>query len=1250
MLNSKSLSKFIGFIVLALATCAAQVPSRAVGPIDSSKQVRLAGTVSTLATRSQDAGRLPSDRSLGRMLLMLAPSATQDAAAKKLVTDLHDASSPLFHKWLTPAQFGERFGVSEADAALVRQWLESQGLTVHELAQSRRFVVFSGNVGQVERAFNTQMHSYSRNGQTFIANNSELQVPAALASVVKGVVRLHSDPSVARAHVGKKVHWDPTTAQWEGGDGSHYLVPADLAKIYNLDPLYAAGFDGTGQTIAIVGRSNIFPDDVHQFRALLNLPENDPEIIVNGDNPGEPGGDFPEATLDVTWAGAIAPNAHIKFVVSQSNFSDGVDVSASYIVDHNLAPVMSTSFGLCEAYMTPVQTAFYNALWQQAAAQGITSFVSAGDNGGAGCDDPGSGNYAFGGLNVSGLASTPYNVAVGGTEFNEGGNYSKYWAPVSDPTSGASALGYIPERVWNESSNDPNFVGLWAGSGGISSIYAQPDWQTVDPSITSGKRALPDISLTAAGHDGYLVCMFQSCSFGEYFYVFSGTSASSPVAAGIMALVNQKLGGQPQGNANYVLYKLAGVDGVFHDTTVGNNKVPDPSGMYTVGYNAAAGFDLATGLGSFDANALANNWAAASAGNAATVTLAISPSQSRTVVHGTPLAFSATVKCSTSGCPAPTGAVALSATHSGSQLGVGSGTLVPGSGGSTASVTTAAVPGGAYSVLARYGGDGTYFGSTSNKLGFTVTPEPSYTIVGSIGGGVLTDAPITISYGEPIYMGAIVAGNSGAGYPSGNLALTVDGAPATTIAYDPGYGTQTPSALKLNYGENSTLLMPGITTQSQSSTVSYLPTYWANDSFPSSPSNQLHAGTHVVQLTYPGDASFGGNTSNAFTFHVAKAQTFIADFFPLGTQVANVPVHLMGQVAFANQWYGAYTGTITIEDITTGTPVKLGSAPISMLYGGSYDVPVTVRTAGDNECGDPGTCHVLLVEFSGDRDTTASSGKYYMPFPASTTNDWINLTSDISSAIAGSTVHLIAQVASDVRAYIPTGTVTFYDNTTSLGSATLDATGTATLAISSLTPGTHTNITAVYSGDAVLGASTGGPWTQSVQDYSLQSDPATLSISAGSTGSATLSVLPIGGSTETVQFACDSLPTNMTCSFEKTSVTLDGSNVASVKLTIGTGSPMASVKPASAPWGFIPTVALGCLLMPFCRRKRVRALLASSAAFAILLFAIACGSSSNKMPPPSSTVAPGTYAVKVTTTGGAGSAAKTLPLVVTITN
>ena len=510
--------------------------SRITGTVNPDVQHEVPNSKSLLVARSLDNGRLDGSQALGRMVLMLAATEQQSLAAAALVAAQHDPSSPSYHTWLTPEQFGEEFGISAGDAETVKGWLEASGFTVHEIAKSRRFMIFSGNVAQVEQAFSTEMHSYSYNGNKFIANSANILIPAALAPVVRGVVRLYGDPHESLLKSGTKIGYDGTKNQIDGPRGLHFLAPADFASIYNVQPLYDAGLDGRGQTIAIVSRSSLeLPyfnihglQDIRDFRQTMGLPANDPQIIVNGDDPmALSGGDTAEALLDVSWAGAVAPLAHIVVVASQSNFADGVDASAAYIVDHNLAPIMSTSFGSCEADMGSVQNAFYAALWQQAAAQGITSFVSSGDNGGAGCDAPGAGHFSYYGLAVNGLASTPYNVAVGGTQFDDVANPDAYWNPTNDPVTLKSVKGYIPEKVWNESSNDPWGVSLWAASGGVSSIYTKPDWQTATGVPNDGMRDIPDFSLSASSHDGYAVCFLGSCSNPNHksLWSFGGTSS-----------------------------------------------------------------------------------------------------------------------------------------------------------------------------------------------------------------------------------------------------------------------------------------------------------------------------------------------------------------------------------------------------------------------------------------------------------------------------------------------------------------------------------------------------------------------------------------------------------------------------------------------------------------------------------------------------------------------------------------------------
>src|SRR6202167_4367499 len=534
---------------------------------------------------------------MGRVVLPLLPDDTQQEALDQLLEEQHDPESPYYHQWLTPQQYGEIFGVSEDDLAQVTGWLQGHGMTVEEVTAGRLSIVFSGTAGQVASSFHTRIHTYKIGDEVHHANTTDPSIPAAFAQVIGGVVSLHDFRS-APMHTGAHL---PSPEFTSGG--SYYLAPADFATIYDLGPLYQASINGSGQSVAIVARSNINIADVRQFRTSFGLPANDPQIVVNGADPGIWNSDEEtEADLDVEWSGAVARNATIKFVVSQStNSTDGVDLSAQYIVNHNLAPVMSMSFGLCEASLGSSGNSFFNSLWQQAAAQGITVFVSSGDSGAAGCDSP-SATPATHGRAVNGLCSSPYSVCVGGTEFNDTSHPSLYWSSFNATGTESSALSYIPEVVWNESGSG----GLWASGGGASTIYAKPSWQTGTGVPADGRRDVPDVALTAAGHDGYLI--YQNGGL----YVVGGTSAASPSFAGVMTLVVQNAAAR-QGNADTVFYSLAdkqraGGPAVFHDIVIGNNGVPGQTG-----FKATAGYDQATGLGSVNASVLVEHWSDATA-------------------------------------------------------------------------------------------------------------------------------------------------------------------------------------------------------------------------------------------------------------------------------------------------------------------------------------------------------------------------------------------------------------------------------------------------------------------------------------------------------------------------------------------------------------------------------------------------------------------------------------------------------------
>jgi hypothetical protein len=563
---------------------------------------------------------------MDRVLLVLSRSVQQEEALQELLQKQHDTASSEYHHWLTPDEFGERFGPAQADVQTVAAWLESYGMRVARVSRGRRVIEFSGTAGQVQQAFRTQIHRYFVDGAEHLANATNPEIPAGLAAVVTGIATLHNFRANPQSLSPATFRREEMSPQFTSASGDHSLSPADYAVIYNINPLYRAGITGAGATVAVVARSNIKLQDVIDFRRNFGLAANPPQVIVNGPDPGDlGGGEEAEAVLDTSWSGATAPGATVKLVVSGStNVTDGVFLSEEYIVDNNLADVMTESFGTCEAHFTQGQAALISALAEQAAAQGITYAVAAGDSGPAGCDDPHTETQASGPLSVNVLASTPYTIAVGGTSFIKW-ETSPYWN-ARNSASGGSATSYIPEAVWDETCLVNQCPAIWAGGGGVSRIFSKPAWQTGVTGIPNdGARDVPDISLVSAGQDSYLICLAGSCqatsSSQIHFAGIAGTSAATPAFAGIMALVKQKTGAR-QGQANYTLYRLGANENfpacnssgpagncIFNDITIGGNNVPGPFSPSE--YMAGTGYDLATGLGSLNVTNLVNQWGGA---------------------------------------------------------------------------------------------------------------------------------------------------------------------------------------------------------------------------------------------------------------------------------------------------------------------------------------------------------------------------------------------------------------------------------------------------------------------------------------------------------------------------------------------------------------------------------------------------------------------------------------------------------------
>ncbi len=623
------------------------------------------------------------------------------------LAEQQNPSSPDYHRWLTPEQFGERFGVSANDLAQLTAWLEAEGLTVKDIARGRLWITFSGSAVQMSRAFHTEIRRYRVNGVNHFANASALSVPAAFESVIAAVDGLHDfTPEPFYRMLPESAGPRLTSGN------SHYLAPDDIATIYDIAPLYATGIDGVGQKVAVIGQTDVDLADIRAFRTRFGLAVNEPQILLYGPDPGTSAIDLGEADLDLEWTGAVARNAFIIYVNSRNVF-----LSAQYAVDQNLAPVMTLSYGSCE--LTANDT--LQSVARQASAQGITWMVSSGDSGAATCDVHSPIPQASKGPTVSYPASIPEVTAVGGTQFDD--STGPWWA-ASNRANFASALSYIPEKVWNQSLDNNRLEG---GGGGVSSLFPKPAWQTGPGVPADGQRDIPDISFTAATHDPY-----EIYSAGAVRLV-GGTSASSPVFAGIVALLNHSLArvnpasAVGVGNINPALYRLAqSTTDVFHDTTVGDNKVPclqSSPGCVNglVGFSATPGYDAATGLGSLDVANFIKEW---NLGTASTTSLAASPASYA-------ITDKVTLTAAVSGSGAvPTGTV----TFVSNDISLGTVALSPGKDAASASLTVdgTVLAGGNGVAGALYSGDAAFTASTGSATLSLKAPSTGSFLIPSV--------------------------------------------------------------------------------------------------------------------------------------------------------------------------------------------------------------------------------------------------------------------------------------------------------------------------------------------------------------------------------------------------------------------------------------------------------------------------------------------------------------------------------------
>jgi subtilase family serine protease len=1277
-------------------------------PIDESQLTTLKGNTHPLAQPQFDIGVAAPDMPLQRMLLVLKRSPQQDFALSKLLDNQQDKGSPNYHKWLTPDEFGAHFGPSDQDVQLITGWLQSHGLQVNRVAHGRSVIEFSGVESQVEGAFHTQIHAYMVNGQQHWANASDPQIPAALAPAVAGVLSLNNFPSQPMLHVAGTMSRDKSTGQVTpvkpdttllgncGVQNHCYGVgPYDFATIYNVAPLWNAtpAIDGTGQTIAIVGETDINPQDIADFRNYFGLPPVTLNVIHDGPAPGIlTNGEETESDLDVEWSSAVAKGATIDFVVSQSTETTaGIDLSDLYIIDNNLAPVMSESYGFCELGLGTAGNQGFNALWEQAAAQGITVMISAGDNGAAGCDNFDALGPAQFGLQVSGYASTPFNVAVGGTDFYDLTNASLYWNPTNASTTQASAIKYIPETTWDDSCTNPvfgtllgfsnnaetncnnqqliqnGFINVVGGSGGKSNCtvsdgqhpatcsvgYPKPSWQVAPGVPADGVRDIPDVSLMAASGSPsgsfYIVCEADrvggsSCdptNPNTQFLGVGGTSASAPAFAGVMALVNQQVPtAHGQGNANYVLYKLAaaqnaascnstngsGASCVFNDVTTGTNAMPcaagspnctvqTPGDQYGIlsGFNTGTGYDLATGLGSVNVNNLVTNWNTAVFRSSAT-TLTLGPPTSG-ITHGQAVNVNISVTPG-SGSGTPSGDASL-LTSTG--VGVEGFTLSNG----TVSGTTTLLPGGTYTVTAHYAGDSVFGGSDSAPVNVTVGKENSSPRIAmvtfDVNGNLISSNATTAVYGSLYLLRVDVFGNSGtpclpnplggAACPTGSVTLTDNGGPLDAGTYPLN---------SWGFTEDQTVQLPG--------------------------------GNNSVKAQYAGDNSFNASsTTNALTITPASTGTNVCCPYTNFTVGQNA-----GATAnvFSFSSGVAPTGTVTFLDngkVLPGTPTY--SNPGGAQLNATLVFPFS--TSGP---------HNISAAYNGDSNYSSSVSTPMSDYAYYPTTTGLNIST--TTPPANGTVTLTALV--DTPANLPiTGSVIFSYTPRFAGTPapipgtptltqTTDAQGNSALqAVLTFVPSSNLeDVFATFIGDSNYSLSTSNRFTIAVagNDFTLDMTTAPLIMPAGSQGVTGFEIDAQSGYNGTATFTAGALPAETTVTFTPTSITGSGQ----ISVQISTMAPHAAAS-GKAGQGVAATVLFATVL-PFVglvvlggRRQRIRPVLVLVLCCSIFA-ASSCGGGSGGGGGSGFTdpgTPKGSYQINVTVTSNTGIVhTGTLPLVI----
>jgi len=852
----------ISLLLLGVAALGQQPPERITAEINDNERTTIPGSHSPLARPENETGRMAGNVKLEGLSIVFRRTPEQEADLQALIAAQQDPTSPWYHRWLSPEAFAARFGVADADIAKVQFWLEKRGFTVGEVSPGRNRITFSGTVEQVEASFGTEMHYYKVDGETHFSASQDISVPAALSPLVLTVTNLssfHPRPHVRIRGPLPAVSPNFTSSQ----SGNHFLTPKDVATIYNVTPAFNAGFNGAGQSIAVVGQSDIVMTDIEHFQTAAGFtPVKDPvKILASTTNPGIKSGDEVESDIDLEYTSTIANGATIYFVFSSAGAFDAL----TYAVDHNTAPIISVSYGICEIALGSTGYSGINAILAQAASQGQSVIAASGDSGSTDCSGTaGLTTAQQQALAVDFPASSQYVTGMGGTEFPtadvSGSNASLYWEPAPSKTVDlvSSAIQYIPEQVWNDdvAEGAPD-----SGGGGVSTLTSRPSWQTGVLGIPSGTmRLVPDISLSSSNANApYLLCSSDtstkvtgSCSNGFRdtnninLTTAGGTSFAAPIFAGMLAVINQAASTAAQGVVNPTLYKLAANSSTaFHDITSGGNQCLLSSSAICSGaavseYMATAGYDEASGLGSVDFFNLLSAWPVSS--KTTLVAATTTPAPGASDVISISVASAAPSSTTTA-----TGTVSLTVDGSPQASPLA---LVNGS--ATYSFSSATT--GPHTIAATYSGDSKYTAS-AGSVTVTVTGNQSSNTT-------LSAAVTTLAAGASDLVTITVASGSAssAATPTGSLTITVDNSQQT----------------------------PTLTLANGSATYSFF---------------SMTAGSHTISAAYSGDSTYAPSTGSVTVNVVAK-------FFKLAATSVTVASGSSGTSTVIITPQGGYAGTI----------------------------------------------------------------------------------------------------------------------------------------------------------------------------------------------------------------------------------------------------------------------------------------------------------------------------------------------------